>query len=289
MRKAYRSRQVSSSANSGSSSSSGSGFPNLAAGLGRAVLGGTAYLGQLGILLVEALGNIFAGRIRWRLVLRQMLEIGVRSQVVILVTGVFTGAVFTAQLYFQFSKVGMESAAGAAVSVSMFRELGPVLVGLMLSGRVGAGMAAELGTMKVTEQVDALRAMGVSPVEYLVTPRLLGMMLCMPILVGIGIACGVLAGYVVGVRIFEIPAPYYLRWMRDWTSYQDLTFAIVKSVIFSIIIAILSCREGLFARDGAVGVGRATTDAVVRASLAVLILNFFLTLLLTMIFPVPGT
>lgn len=276
-------------ASSSSSSPPTSAASGLVRNVGRGMIGATAYMGQLILLLAEATGVAFLARVRWRQVLRQVLEIGIRSQLVILVTGVFTGAVFTAQLYYQFHKVGMESVAGAAVSVSMFRELGPVLAALMLAGRVGAGMAAEIGTMRVTEQIDALRAMGVNPVEYLVTPRLLAIMFCAPLLTGMSIACGIAAGYVVGVHIFEIPEPYFLRWMRDWTGTTDMLFAAVKSFLFSILIATVACREGLFAADGAVGVGRATTTAVVRASLGVLILNFFLTLLLTVLFPIPGT
>ena len=143
--------------------------------LGRLALTFIQYLGELALLAAETVQAIFIAPIRWRLFLRQMVEMGFRSQLVVIVTGGFTGAVFAAQTYFQFHRIGMESAVGAVVSVSMFRELGPVLTGLMVAGRVGAAIAAEIGTMKVTEQIDALRALGVHPIDYLVVPRVLAM------------------------------------------------------------------------------------------------------------------
>jgi phospholipid/cholesterol/gamma-HCH transport system permease protein len=253
--------------------------------LGAKILDTVEYAGQLVLLFLDTIFWSLRGKFRYQMFLQQALEIGIRSQTVVIVTGVFTGAVFTAQLFYQFQKVGLESAAGASLSVAMFRELGPVLTALMLTGRVGAGMTAEIGTMKVTEQIDALRSMGVSPVNYLVVPRMMAMLFCMPILVWQSILCGILAGYVVGVEIFGIQAPYYLKWMHDWTDARDVIFALCKSFVFAILIVTISCREGLWARDGAVGVGRATTTAVVNASLAVLIVNFFLTMVLSVFFP----
>src|SRR5687768_13654347 len=156
-------------------------------GLFRYVGGNTtaflAYLGEVVTLAWETLVSIFTVPIRWRLTFEQVIEVGYRSQLVVIVTGAFTGAVFAAQTYFQFNRLGMSSAVGAVVAVSMFRELGPVLTGLMVAGRVGAAMSAEIGTMKVTEQIDALRALGVHPIDYLVVPRTLAMMISMPLLV----------------------------------------------------------------------------------------------------------
>src|SRR6202522_2787060 len=144
--------------------------------LGKEVLRFCSYLGQLMLLAIDSFRSIFTAPIRWKLFMGQLLEVGFRSQLVVLVTGGFTGAVFAAQTYFQFHRLGMDSAVGAVVSVSMFRELGPVLTGLMMAGRVGAAMSAEIGTMKVTEQIDALRALGVYPIDYLVVPRTLAML-----------------------------------------------------------------------------------------------------------------
>src|SRR5437016_5611231 len=151
--------------------------------LGRTFTAFFGYLGELALLALDSFKSIFIAPIRWRLFFSQLLEVGFRSQLVVIVTGGFTGAVFAAQTYFQFHRLGMDSAVGAVVAVSMFRELGPVLTGLMVAGRVGAAISAEIGTMKVTEQIDALRALGVYPVDYLVVPRALALLVSMPILV----------------------------------------------------------------------------------------------------------
>jgi len=223
--------------------------------------------------------------IRWRLVLRQILEVGYRSQLVVLVTGAFTGAVFGAQTYFQFHRISMETAVGAVVSVSMFRELGPVLTGLMVAGRVGAAMSAEIGTMKVTEQIDALRALGVHPVDYLVVPRVLAMLVSMPLLVAECVGIGILAGMFVVVHLLDVPQVYYVDYMIKFTGARDIKMALTKGFVFGLIVVLIACREGLEAREGAVGVGRATTESVVIGSLVILIVNFFLTMVLNIFYP----
>jgi len=243
------------------------------------------YLGELAILFGEAIRSIVLGRIRWKLVLAQIWEVGYRSQLVVIVTGAFTGAVFTAQTFFQFSSLNMESAVGPVVSVAMCRELAPVLTGLMVAGRVGAAMSAELGTMKVTQQIDALRALAVSPIDYLVVPRLLAIFIAMPVLVAACIFFGIFAGYAVATGVLDVNAAYYIDNMYRFTAGDDVVMGLTKAFVFGIIIVIISCREGLRARDGAVGVGRATTGAVVISSLAVLIVNFFLTMALNIAFP----
>ena len=153
---------------------------------------------------------LFTHRLRWRLFLQQIVEIGLLSQVVVMVTGGFTGAVFAAQTYFQFNKIGMGSATGAVVSVAICRELAPVLSALMVSGRVGAAMSAEIGTMKVTEQIDALRALAVYPVDYLVVPRALAMMISMPLLTAECIGFGIVASYLIAIVFLDINGTYYV-------------------------------------------------------------------------------
>jgi len=243
------------------------------------------YLGQVGLLAWETLCSIAAGRIRWRLVLRQIAMIGYGSQLVVVVTGAFTGAVFTAQAYFQFASLNMETAVGPVVTLAMFRELGPVLTGLMVAGRVGAAMSAEIGTMKVTQQLDALRALAVHPVDYLVVPRALAMFISMPLLVVECVGCGVLAAYFVAVRVLDVEAAYFVANMVKFTEASDIAMALIKGFFFAVVIVFISCREGLYAREGAVGVGRATTESVVTCSLAILIANFFLTMFLNILFP----
>lgn len=237
------------------------------------------------MLVRDTMAALIFGKIRWRLVIYQIAEMGFRSQLVVGVTGAFTGAVFAAQTYFQFHKLGMDSAVGPVVSLSMFRELGPVLTGLMVAGRVGAAIAAEIGTMKVTEQIDALRALGVQPVDYLVVPRAVALLVSMPLLVVECVGFALMAGWYVGTQVLGVQEAYFLENMRRYTDGYDIAWSLSKGFVFGIIIVFLSCYEGLNAREGAVGVGRAPTEAVVRCSLAILIANFFLSFGLNIIFP----
>jgi phospholipid/cholesterol/gamma-HCH transport system permease protein len=253
--------------------------------LGAPMLAFFKYLVEVVLLAADTFRYIFTHRLRWKLFLNQVVEIGLLSQVLVIVTGGFTGAVFAAQAFFQFNNLGMGSAVGAVVSVSLCRELAPVLTALMVAGRVGAAMSAEIGTMKVTEQIDALRALAVYPIDYLVVPRALAMMLSMPLLVAECIAFGIVAGYVVAIYLLGVNGPYYVDNMVHWTRSRDIIMGLTKAFCFALLIVFISCHKGLTAREGAVGVGRATTEAVVNASLAVLIVNFFLTMALNIIFP----
>src|SRR3989440_1201896 len=243
------------------------------------------YVGDVVVLAGETISSAFAHKIRWRLFMQQIVEIGLLSQLVGVITVAFTGAVFAAQTYFQFNKLGMGSAVGAVVSVSICRELGPVLTALMVTGRVGASMSAEIGTMKVTEQIDALRALAVHPIDYLIVPRALAMMLSMPLLVAECVAIGIAAGYFVAIFLLEVNGTYYMANMVRWTQLRDIIMALTKAGFFALLIVFISCHKGLTSKEGAVGVGKATTEAVVNASLAVLIFNFFLTMGLNIIFP----
>jgi phospholipid/cholesterol/gamma-HCH transport system permease protein len=253
--------------------------------LGASFLSVFRYLGEVVLLAGDTFRSLFTRKLRWKLFLMQVVEIGLLSQLVVAVTGCFTGAVFAAQSYFQFNKLGMGSAVGALVSVSLFRELGPVLTGLMVTGRVGAAMSAEIGTMKVTEQIDALRALAVYPIDYLVVPRALAMMVSMPLLVIECISFGIVSGYFVAVHILGISGTYYVANMVRWTRSRDIIMCLSKAVCFALLIVFISCHKGLTAREGAVGVGRATTEAVVNGSLAILIFNFFMTMFLNIIYP----
>src|SRR6187401_958696 len=253
--------------------------------LGAPLLAFVEYLGELVLLAADTFRSIFTHKLRWKLFLNQVVEIGLLSQLVVIITGGFTGAVFSAQTFFQFNKLGMGSATGAVVAVAICRELAPVLSALMVSGRVGAAMSAEIGTMKVTEQIDALRALAVYPIDYLVVPRALAMMISMPLLTAECIGVGIASGYFVAIFLLEVNGTYYMANMVRWTLNRDIIMGLSKAFCFGILIVFISCHKGLTAREGAVGVGRATTEAVVNASLTVLIVNFFLTMALNIIFP----
>ena len=241
-------------------------------------------LGRVTLLGKEALGSILRGKVGWREFIYQLYFIGVKSQSVVLITGAFTGMVLGAQTYFQFHKVKMDTATLAVVSVSMCSELGPVLTALMVAGRVGAAIAAELGTMKVTEQIDALRTLATHPVDYLVVPRLLALHIAMPLLTAESIAIGIGAGYGVGVGLLGINPVYSWENMKRYTSPEDVVVGLIKALVFGGIVALIGCYKGMFCGEGAEGVGRATTEAVVYSSITILISNFFLTLTLGQIF-----
>jgi phospholipid/cholesterol/gamma-HCH transport system permease protein len=254
--------------------------------LGRAMLDFLTYLGEIGQLAASIWDSLRHGKIRFRMVLEQIVETGFRSQLVVIVTGAFTGSVLAAQALYQFKPLGMETGGGALVSVAMLRELGPTVTAIMLAGRVGAAMAAEIGTMRVTEQIDALRSMDVHPTDYLVTPRFLAMFVAMPLLIAESAAFGILASLVVGTGAFNVNSAYWLDQMNKFTDGSDVCIAMVKGGVFGVLIVTISCHQGLKAEQGAVGVGRGTTRAMVYSSLAILIVNFFLTLGLTLVFPV---
>lgn len=258
---------------------------NILQGTGRLALGFLVYLGQLGHLTGEVFVSLTRGQKRFRQMWEQVAEIGARSQVVVAVTGGFTGAVLAAQALFQFKLFGLETAAGGLVAVAMLRELGPTITGLMLAGRVGSAMAAEIGTMKVTEQIDALRSMAVHPIDYLVTPRFLAMLISVPLLIAESAALGILAAWIVGVGVFDVESAYWLENIRKYLDLTDPTIAIAKGLSFGMLIVLISCDQGLKATNGAVGVGRGTTRAMVYSSLAILVVNFFLTLVMQIIFP----
>jgi len=253
--------------------------------MGRGFLRFLTYLGELAGLTGEIFTSLLRGQKRWAQILEQIAEIGARSQIVVAVTGAFTGAVLAAQALFQFKLFKLETMAGGLVSVAMLRELGATITGLMLAGRVGSAMAAEIGTMKVTEQIDALRSMAVHPIDYLVTPRLIAMIIAVPLLIAEASVLGIGASYLVGVHVFQVEAAYWVFNTNRWVDHTDLIVAMVKGLTFGILIVIISCHQGLQASNGAVGVGRGTTNAMVISSLAILIANFFLTVLLQAIFP----
>ena len=241
-------------------------------------------LGELAQLTGEAFASLRYQRPSWRDFIDQLHFVGVKSQSVVITTGAATGMVLCAQTYFQFHKVKMDTATGAVVSVGMSSELGPVLACLMLTARVGAAMAAELGTMKVTEQIDALRTLATHPVDYLVVPRFLACTAAAPLLTAEAVVVGIIASWLVGVHLLGIDSAYYLANMNRYTSPEDVLTGLIKATLFGATIAMVGCHKGLSCRGGAEGVGRATTESVVASSITILVSNFFLTLFLTRLF-----
>jgi phospholipid/cholesterol/gamma-HCH transport system permease protein len=237
-------------------------------------------LGQIALLARDVIASAFTFKVAWRDLLYQIYFIGIKSQSVVIVTGAFTGMVLGAQTYFQFHKVKMDTATLAVVSVSMCSELGPVLTALMVAGRVGAAIAAELGTMRVTEQIDALRTLATHPVDYLVVPRFIAAIIALPLLTTEAMAIGIGASYFVGVHLLGIDPTYSWYNMLKYTHDSDVYIGLIKAFVYGGIVALIGCYKGLSCDVGAQGVGRATTEAVVYSSITILVANFFLTLTL---------
>lgn len=243
----------------------------------------TAFLLELAAgtrLFVTTLVLAFTSPPRWRHISAQMYGMGVLSLPVVLVTGAFMGMVVAAQSFYLLHKISMETAIGPLVSLSMANELGPVITGVILAGRVGASMAAELGTMKVTEQIDALRAMATSPIRYLVAPRFISAIFMVPLLTAFAIFIGIAGGALVAVALKGVNAAYFMKYMYYYTDPSDLRTGLVKSAVFGAIIVIVACQRGFAAEGGAEGVGRAATRTVVISCIAILIVDFFLDILL---------
>ncbi len=208
---------------------------------------------------------------------RQMVEIGYYSLPVIGLTAIFTGAVLALQSYSGFSRFSAESSIPMVVALSITRELGPVLAGLMVAGRIGASFAAEIGTMRVTEQIDALVTLSTNPFKYLVFPRLLAGMLMLPLLVMVADIIGIFGGYLVSVQKLGFSPGPYLNNTFDFLEVRDVVSGLVKAAVFGFIVALMGCYHGYHSRGGAQGVGAATTNAVVSASILILLFNYIIT------------
>ena len=212
--------------------------------------------------------------------LRQMVRLGVDSIPVVFLTAMFTGMVLALQTYNGFQRVHAENFVGSVVALAMLRELSPVLVGLMVTGRVGSSMAAEIGTMRVTEQLDALQALATDPVQYLFVPRVIAGIVMMPLLVILGDALGVYGGYLVGVKLMRANPIIYEQNTFHYLAMKDIWSGVVKAACFGLILTLTGCVRGYYTTGGAEGVGRSTTNAVVSASLIILLSDFFLTKML---------
>ncbi len=233
--------------------------------------------GQMSIMLFQSLMWLFVPPFKFRNIFKQMEFIGVRSMFVVVITGAFTGMVMALQSYNALKRFGAESLVGPTVALSMARELGPVLTGLMVTGRAGSAMATELGTMRVTEQIDALTTMAVNPLKYLVAPRLVAGVLMLPVLAIVTDFVGVAGGYFVGVRLLNINPGVFIGRIIDFVSVDDIFFGLIKSTFFGLILSLVACYEGFYTTGGAEGVGKAATVTVVLASILILISDYILT------------
>lgn len=242
------------------------------------------YVGELADLAVQTLQQARRGPLDRNLLIEQFEKIGVRSISIVVITSAFIGMVLALQIAYALEDFGGKLFVGTIVSLALVRELAPVLMSLMVGGRVGAGMTAELGTMKVTEQIDALRALATNPVRKLVVPRVIATTLMFPLLTIIAIALGILGGLLIAVANLNLTANYYMRSVIESIKYNDLAAGISKTFFFGFAVALIACFNGLRTAGGADGVGRATTTTVVTGAITVLIMDFFLTKLFLFFF-----
>jgi phospholipid/cholesterol/gamma-HCH transport system permease protein len=243
-------------------------------------LGWLEEAGGILTLSLNVLLHMFKPPFRFELIFTQMRFIGVQSMFVVVLTGIFTGMVFSLQSGRAFRLFDAESLTGAVAGLAITRELGPVLAALMVTGRAGSAIAAELGTMRVTQQIDALKSMAVNPINYLVVPRVIATILVMPLLTAIFDFVSLIGTYVVGVKLLRIPEAIFMHNLKWYIDIGDITQGLFKAACFGFIIAVVGCFKGIHASGGAKGVGLATTQAVVIASVAILVSDYFLTALL---------
>ena len=247
------------------------------ASIGRSVLALLAAIGRVTIYALTTLAHLFRPPFYYREFLQALLHIGYFSLPVVGMTALFTGGALALQIYAGGSRFNAEAVVPSIVAIGMVRELGPVLGGLMVAGRVAASIAAEIGTMKVTEQIDALVTLSTHPMKYLTVPRVLAATLALPVLAGVGDVIGVMGGFLVGVTRLDFNAATYLQNTVDFLESWDVVSGLIKASVFGFIVATMGCYHGMNSGRGAQGVGRATTNAVVSASVLILASNYLLT------------
>jgi phospholipid/cholesterol/gamma-HCH transport system permease protein len=251
-------------------------FADQIANLGAFAMNQVAGIGDVALFSLKTLGWMLGRRQRRDVLLPNFYQIGVMSLPVVALTGLFIGMVLAVQSFAQFKALGLETRLGSVINLSLVRELGPVLAATMLAGRVGSAMAAELGTMRVTEQIDALESMGANPIYYLVVPRFLGCLVLIPTLTIMADFMGVLGGYLYSHGLLGIDYHHYWANSREYVDAFDFLMGIFKSFFFGAAIALVSCHHGFNCAPGAEGVGRAATNAFVHSFVLILVLDLFL-------------
>ena len=235
-------------------------------------------IGSVSILISSALILSFRRPLQFNLIVRQLLLIGVNSLPIVLVSGLFTGMVLATQGYHQLKQLSAEGTVGGFVSVSAVQELGPIITAVVLAGRIGASITAELATMKVTEQIDALEVMATDPIKYLVVPRFVACTIMLPVLTNFATVFGIAGGCLAVVGLFDMNARFFLKQASDYMFMSSVFVSLIKATVFGMAIAAIGCHKGLSVspKDGAEGVGKMTTGSAVSSILAILIIDFFL-------------
>ncbi len=252
-------------------------LPDICQTLGHTIMTLLQRIGELSVFIGKSILHCFTPPFFPKQILRQIIDIGYYSLPVVGMTALFTGMVLALQSYTGFTRFNAESAIAGVVVLSVTRELAPVLAGLMVAGRVGASIAAEIGTMRVTEQIDAMTTLSVNPFKYLIAPRVIAGTLMLPILVFIGDVIGVYGGYIVAIYKLDFSAGSYLTQTWDILETMDVVSGLVKAGAFGFIVSVLGCYNGFNSERGAQGVGAATTNAVVSSSIMILLFNYLLT------------
>ncbi len=236
--------------------------------------------GEVSVFLLRVIQTTFTSKLKLHKLFEQMGVIGVDSLSIILLTGAFSGGVLALQSYIGFKRFGAEEFIGPVVALSLVRELGPVLTGLMVTGRAGSAITAELGTMQITEQIDALRTLCINVFQYLMVPRVLGAAIILPFLTLFSMIFGIVGGYCVCVYVLNLNGEQYINGIKTFLEFSDISGGLIKSAVFGIILSWIGCYKGFATMGGAKGVGLATTQSVVISSIMILIANYFLTALL---------
>ncbi len=233
-------------------------------------------MGQMFIFLIHSLSFAFIPPFKVRILLREIRFIGAKSMTVILLMGSFTGMVLALQGFHMLRKVGSEALLGPAVALPLIRELGPVLSALTITGRAGSALTAEIGIMRITEQIDALTAMALNPMRYLIVPKMVAAMIVFPLLTAIYDVIGIYGGYFVGVKLLGLSSGTYFSQMEHFVDMEDIRIGIYKSLTFGILVLWVCCFKGFYTGYGAEGVSKATTEAVVMSSILILIADYVL-------------
>lgn len=248
--------------------------------IGNFVIEGIEELGQMAVMTVQAVTWLVRPPFRITVFFEALYSFGVGSLFIVLFTALFSGLVMALQFYTGFKEFNAETMVGGTVAISLARELSPVLAGLMVAGRTGSAMTTEIGTMRVTEQIDAMSVMAVNPVQYLVAPRVFAAVTMMPVLVTIFNFVGIVAAYALCVYHLGIDPGMFIGYAKDFVDGQDLFYSALKGACFGMAIAVVACYKGFYASGGAKGVGEATTQSVVTASVAILFIDYWLTTIL---------